>query len=90
MSVVKAIIFELLEQFPEHREMIRYIFGSNKDFKALCEDLHKCMEAMDYWSHCQGDDARLRSEEYMALKAELEREIIHFINNPDIKKEDIK
>jgi hypothetical protein len=85
MSVVKTEIFKLLEQYPEHREMIRYFFGMNKDFKALCEDLHKCVEAMDYWSHSRSPDAPLRNEEYLALKAELEGEIIRFIKDSEMK-----
>ena len=89
MGVIKTEIFKLLEQYPEHREMIRYLFGVNKDFKALCEDLHKCREAMEYWSHSRSADARLRTEEYLALKSELEEEIIQFMKNSGKKREDI-
>lgn len=89
MGVVKTEIFKLLEQYPEYREMIRYLFSADKVFKALCEDLHKCRGALEYWSHSRSADAPLRTEEYLALKSELEEEIIRFIKNSGIKREDI-
>ena len=89
MGVVKTVIFKLLEEYPEHREIIKYLFGVNKDFKALCEDLYQCREAMDYWRHSRSPDAPLRSQEYLALKSELEGEIIRFIKDSGINREDI-
>ena len=89
MGVVKTVIFKLLEQYPEYREQIRYFFSVNSDFKALCDDLYQCSEALDYWNRSGSADALIRSKEYLALKSELEQELIRFIKDSELEKEDI-
>ena len=80
MSVIKTSIFTIIDLFPEHREVIRSLFSSSKDFHALCEDFHQCIEALHYWSQSEKKDAPVRRREYLELQCELEREIIRFLN----------
>ena len=80
MTIIHPSIFNLLERFPEHREAIRDLFEHSQDFKSLCMDHQKCLEAIHYWKQSARDDALERSKEYAALLRELEEEIVEVLN----------
>ena len=80
MAIIHSCIFNLFERFPEQREAIRSLFEYNRNFKSLCEDHHKCLEAIRYWKQSTSDEAPLRSQEYETLLRELEEDIMEILN----------
>ncbi|PRX11524.1 UNVERIFIED_ORG: hypothetical protein BCL66_10110 [Martelella mediterranea] len=67
-------IVAVISKFPEHEFALRRLLGLDPDFEALCEDYAIATEALEVWQH----DAA-RAAQYRNLVAELEKEILQFI-----------
>lgn len=79
MKVSKFNPFTVMERFPSHRETIKQLFRNNPSFQTLCSDYNRCSKAMQFWNKSDLCEAPKRREEYQALLAELEIEILHNI-----------
>ena len=80
MTVIQPSLFIIFERFPEQKETIKALFKKNESFKTLCEDYHRCAEALRYWNQSLDEDALLRMREYEALLQDLEEEISQNVN----------
>lgn len=76
MSVIHPSIFIVLEGFPEHRDVIRRLYSSNKPFQSLCDNYLQCKNALRYWTTSKDECAPERQREYMTLADEMEIEIL--------------
>ena len=70
----------IIEQFPEHIEMIQTLYLADDDFRTLCEDYFTSKMAVEKLKGKVLDD--LKGElEYMHLSSTLENEILEYIKN---------
>jgi hypothetical protein len=64
----------VMKRFPEHEFLLRRLYASDDEFKALCEDYLLATSAVSRWK-----DDRARAGHYHQLVNELEDEILEFI-----------
>jgi hypothetical protein len=67
----------IVERFPDLAYAIKQYSSDNRFFRGLCEDYGEAVEALRYWGASNGPQASRRAEEYRALVAELEREVLY-------------
>lgn len=63
------------KRFPNKNHTIDLIMAGDQDFRAICEDLNDCVNALRYWGRSKAPEAKTRVEEYRTLIEELEEEI---------------
>ena len=76
MSVIRPSIFTVLERFPDRKKVIKRLYRGDNNFKTICEDYGKCLEAYLYWNESGSEEALARRQEYAMLQSELETELI--------------
>ena len=74
MSVIQPGLFMVIERFPDCRNKVMRLYGSNDSFRSLCTSYQQCTTAVRYWAK----QATQRHREYLALRQELEMEILQF------------
>lgn len=75
MSIVQPNLLTILDRFPNQREMIELQYAQSEKFRSICDDYHKCTEALRYWNQSEKQDAFQRRREYSGLLQELEKEL---------------
>jgi uncharacterized protein YdcH (DUF465 family) len=81
MNVTAIKPYAVMDRFPSHREIIKQLFRKDKTFQTLCSDYQKCNKALHYWNNSDLRETPQRIQEYESLCAELESEILLFLNN---------
>jgi hypothetical protein len=80
MTVIKRCVFNILEKFPGRIDDIKRLLRENQDFQTICEDYHRCAEALHHWSQSNEKEAPIRRQEYEQLFQELMDEICLYLN----------
>jgi hypothetical protein len=75
MSVIHPGLFLIMQRFPSQKDKLRRLYLSSPSFQTLCEDYHKCTEALEHWMQSKHENALERSREYRELKQGLESEV---------------
>jgi hypothetical protein len=75
------MILKIPEKFAKDQHLIKKLYREDDTFKSIFEDYLKCIEAQEYWSQSDSDDAATRQIEYLDLVGELETEWKEIINN---------
>lgn len=75
----EIIPHRVMERFPAHWETIKELLKQDKNFQTLCSDYHRCAKALEFWKRADLCEAPQRRQEYEALLAELEAEIVQVI-----------
>jgi hypothetical protein len=75
------MILKIPEKFAKDQHLIKKLYRKDDTFKSIFEDYLKCIEAQEYWSQRDSDDAATRQIEYLDLVGELETEWKEIINN---------
>ena len=65
----------VLERFVHKKESIWQLMSNDEEFRSICKDYGKCMEARHYWSRFDDADSRAKIAEYEYLLNQLEGEI---------------
>jgi hypothetical protein len=63
-------------RYPEKKAQIWRQMLRNAEFRRLCIDYGKCIEAIDYWDRSTVPDAKAKADEYRYLSSVLEKEFI--------------
>jgi len=66
----------ILERHPEKKEQILRLVFRNAEFRSMCEDYGKCVEAIEYWDQSQTPGAKDKADEYRYISKEIEEEIL--------------
>jgi hypothetical protein len=82
MSVIRPSIFTVIKRFPDRKDAIKRLYKGDNNFKTICEDYGKCLEAYLYWNESGSKEACARREEYAMLRGELETELIQSFAEP--------
>lgn len=75
MSVIQPGLFLIMQRFPDHKDLLRYMYLHNETFQTICDDYRKCISARDHWTQSRHELAPNRYREYKELMRELESEI---------------
>ena len=75
MQVIQPGLFLLMQRFQDRKKDLRKIYGKSESFRSICHSYRTCLEAIEYWSTSEHEQAPLRTHEYAALIRELEKEI---------------
>ena len=76
MSILTRYIFQ---DHPEKKEQIWKLMLRNPDFRTLCTDYGKCVEAREFWGQSQDPNAKAKAEEYRYLCKVLEKECLQVL-----------
>jgi hypothetical protein len=68
----------MLERYPEYRGRIIELFGSDEDFKSLCDDIWQCKNNLVKFRENRVSDTR-NENEYRLLLLDLEQEVLNFL-----------
>lgn len=71
-------------RFPERLPLIRTEYERSRSFRALCEDLHVCAQALSRWEQSPSATAPERRLEYAQCLQELEQEIEEWLERAEI------
>jgi hypothetical protein len=80
MPVIQASVFTVVKRFPDSKDTVKKLFKENDTFHIVCEDYHRCAEALRHWNESASEEAPARREEYAALLRDLETEILQNLN----------
>ena len=80
MDQVHEDLMAVIRRLPEHAHVLKKHFLGNRKFQSMCEDYRKCHDALTYWTKSQKEESRGPRKEYAALLAELEAEIVEFLD----------
>jgi hypothetical protein len=69
----------ILLRFPEYNKIIRIQISRNEDFKGLCCDYELCMQMIATIGK-EADSKKMKLEEYMQIKEELETEALTYLH----------
>lgn len=78
MSTKTRYIFE---RYPEKKNQIWQRMLRNAEFRNICTDYGKCIEAAEYWNQFKSPDARAKVEEYRYLCDALEKEFLQVLSD---------
>ena len=73
---MSGMTHHILKRFPENALKIRHLILKNSNFRSICEDYGKCVEAIQYWNHAKKPDTKAKVEEYRYLCKALEKEVL--------------
>lgn len=79
MATVEDKTSHTYERFAEQRVQIEELIRENPDFKDICQDYGKCVEALSYWSKANKPESPERMAEYRELVSKLESEIVQHL-----------
>ena len=74
-----------MQQFPDHKEILKRLYRQDEAFISLCQDYQDCVRALEYWRNTR-TDKKNRPEhcrEYKALCKELKEEIEKWLAERD-------
>lgn len=71
----------IFKRFPENALQIRHLILKNSNFRSICEDYGKGVEAIQYWNHAKKPDKKAKVEEYRYLCKELEKEVLQALEH---------
>jgi hypothetical protein len=74
----------VINRLPHYEVILKKHFIGNSEFRSMCEDYRKCHDALIYWTLMKTRESVGPREEYVALLAELEAEIIQFLDEHSI------
>ncbi len=80
MTVIHSSLFYIIKCFPSQRNIICRVFKENEEFRILCEDYLRCLDAKKRWGQSLAEEAPYRRLEYSDLLQELEMEILRVLN----------
>jgi len=66
-------------RFPHLETAIADRYRSDQDFRSICEDYCECIKSLARWTHETGETAVVYQEDYRELLAELEAEIVQYL-----------
>jgi hypothetical protein len=78
------MILKIPEKFAKDQHLIKKLYREDDTFKSIFEDYLKCIEAQEYWSQSDSDDAATRRIEYSDLLWQLEIELREIMNKSGI------
>jgi hypothetical protein len=78
------MILKIPEKFAKDQHLIKKICREDDTFKSIFEDYLKCIEAQEYWSRSDSDDAATRRLEYSDLLWQLEIELREIMNKSGV------
>ena len=73
-------LHNILERFPQYRNKIIELYGSNGDFKTLATDYLYCRSMLVLFKQQLTDADICMENEYKAVCLDLEEDILHFLN----------
>lgn len=76
MNKINANLSAVINRFPDREEVLKCLFLKSRDFQGICEDYHKCQEALLQLARSDKVNASALLKEYALLLDELEAEII--------------
>lgn len=85
MKQMNEDLVAVINRLPEHADVLQKHFLRNTEFQSMCGDYRKCHDALIYWAHLKNKESTGAREEYAALLAELEAEIIQFLDDHPLK-----
>ena len=65
----------VLQRFVHNKESIWRLISNDEEFRIICRDYGKCMEARQHWSQFDDADSKTKIAEYDYLLNQLEGEI---------------
>jgi len=80
MPVIQTSVFTVVKRFPDCKDTVKQLFKESETFQSMCEDYHRCAEALRHWSQSASEEAPARREEYAGLLQDLEAEILQNLN----------
>jgi hypothetical protein len=83
MAVIRPSIFTVIKRLPYRKDVIKHLYKEDNNFKTICEDYGKCLDACRYWDESGSKEACVRREEYAMLRGELETELIQSLAEPN-------
>ena len=66
----------VFERFPEQKTQIWRLMLNNPEFRTICSDYGRCIEAEEYWDRSNDPNANVKVQDYRYLSKALEKEII--------------
>lgn len=67
-------------RFPHREKEILEYFRSDSRFQSLCEDYCECLKSLARWTRETGKTAVVYQEDYRELLAELESDIVKYLD----------
>ena len=77
---MSALPRPVTDAFPEHRERVIELIGSDEGFAELCDDFDEVVAAHDRALGAERPNQRGHASEYHALRLELEAEILRIVD----------
>lgn len=69
----------VVRRFPQLKSAIADRYRSDQDFRSICEDYCECTRSLARWTRETGETAVVYQEDYRELLAELEADIIQYL-----------
>ena len=76
MSILARYIFQ---HYPEKKTQIWKLMLRSPEFRTLCSDYGKCIEASKFWGQSTDPNAKAKAEEYRYLCKVLEKECLQVL-----------
>ena len=76
MNKINANLSAVINRFPDREDVLKWLFLKSRDFQGICEDYHKCQDALLHLSRSDKINTSALLKEYALLLDELEAEII--------------
>ncbi len=76
MNKINASLSAVINRFPDREDVLKWLFLKSRDFQGICDDYHKCQDALLHLARSDKDNALALLKEYALLLNELEAEII--------------
>ena len=80
MNKINANLSAVIKRFPDREDSLKWLFLQSSDFQGICDDYHKCQEALLHLARSDKDKASALIKEYAHLLKELETEIIETLD----------
>jgi len=80
MNKINANLSAVIKRFPDREDVLKWLFLKSRDFQGICEDYHKCQEALLQITGSEKDHASCLVREYARLLKELEAEIMETLD----------
>ncbi len=76
MNKINANLSAVINRFPDRENVLKWLFLKSSDFQGICEDYHKCQDALLHLARSDKVNASALLKEYALLLDELEAEIM--------------
>ncbi len=71
----------IVQRYPERKAQISRLMLKNPEFRTICSDYGKCLEARKYWDQSNDPSANIKAEDYRYLCKVLEDEILQALED---------